>query len=346
MRFRRVKKSYSFWVAIIVVIITLSLVGIWFQHIGSSDLDAHTGETVAEETQETNPQTRLNKKTSKKINCMLGIPDGWTAVTKNGYETWVHESGTAVQLQIMDFEPKYLNATQGSEQTQLSVDGYTLMSFSWVDNTSYAEAYQNEDYAFMRLISFDKKHVLKVVITIPNEMYQYMKEVVTDIFDSVKWEKEEPFATDMLLQYNENAYFYYGIPSSWQFEVGENTTVAQDNKTGTLVSVSYVESQETFKKVTNIDYSTSASQGRTSYNLNEFSKDNKSIKATSTYYSGENEMVLYQYLLATGQYQYNITIEAYATQANEVKKIFEEEIDSLNYIKPPKQNNKQKGTEK
>lgn len=347
MKFRRVQRRYSFWVAIIVIIIAISLVGIWFQHIGDSSLDAHTGTNVINEaTEETDVKSHLITKKSNRINCSVGIPYEWTAVTKNGYETWVHKSGTAVQLQITDFEPNCINATQGSEQTQLNIDGYQLVSFSWVDNTSYAEAYQNEDFAFMRLVSFDKKHTLKAVITIPIDMYQYMQDIATDIFDSIKWEKEYPFSTDVLLQYNKNANFYYGIPSSWQFEIGENTTVAQDNDTGTVISVSYTQTTDTFDKTTNVDYSTIASQGRMSYNLNDFQKDKKSIKAISTYYSGNEEMILYQYLIATGQFQYNITIEAKATYANDINKIFETEIDTIKYFpttKKSKSNQSNKG---
>jgi hypothetical protein len=185
----------------------------------------------------------------------------------------------------------------------------------------------------MVLVSFDKTHTLKAIITIPNDCYSTMEKQVTSIFDSIKWEKEDPFPNDMAIYYSETGTFYYGLPSSWQLAVDTNVVSAQDSESGSIISVSAVKSETTYEKMTKVDYVSYASSNRTSFSLSSYEADKKTIKAISTYYSGTNSMVLFQYLVASGKYEYAITIEAYSDNYEDANKIFENAIDSFHYYK-------------
>ena len=70
-----------------------------------SNLDVYTGGqstyTVETET-ETEKKVITNTYMNSEINLSMQIPDGWTHVTKEGYDTSVHNaSASSVQIQVM-----------------------------------------------------------------------------------------------------------------------------------------------------------------------------------------------------------------------------------------------------
>lgn len=311
------KSPYSIWVAIIIVMILVSLVIVYIQN-RNKPLDAYTQDNTVGSTVQATTTVPLDNIKNDKINLSIGLSkDKWTHVTKSGHDAYILENGTSVEIEITDFNKDELSVNEGTEKTRLSVDGYILKSFNWIDTSSYALAYQNDDYSYMAYNSYDKKYNLKVTITIPNNQYDSMIDKCVAIFDSIKWKKDKPYPTDMKLYYSKIGNFIYGLPSGWNLSTANNVISAQNSEDGTTISVYLEDSKDTYSKFTKVEYVNLASNGRNGYALLDFQKtDDNYIKAKGSYLVDNTEYIVEHYLVANGKYKYTITIDTTSSSYN------------------------------
>ena len=112
-----------------------------------SNLDVYTGGqstyTVETET-ETEKKVITNTYMNSEINLSMQIPDGWTHVTKDGYDTYVHNaSASSVQIQVMSYYPMVNNASADSLSQTYSQRGLTITEFQFLADNSYYLVYQS-----------------------------------------------------------------------------------------------------------------------------------------------------------------------------------------------------------
>lgn len=326
---QRQYKRYSYWTAIVVVMVLLSLVVVYFQS-QNQDLDVYKNEESHETPSETE-EIKLETIFNAENNFRIGIPKDWRHVVKDGYDTYIHSpSATSVQIQVADYYPQLLTVTQESVFAELNRAGCSLLSFGWESPTSYFSIFtqptsQEEYLKYIELTSFDKNTVIRIVQIVESQYEQYMLKTMLAIVDSFEWGAPAPFPDGVYMCYSEFGNYEFAYPQGWQAGTADNTYYFQDSNTGATLSVSAYKSSATYKEYTKFDYVDYASQGRPNFILLEYSADEKIIYAQASYISNGATIIMTHYLIATGTYEYAIAFETsqstYGSQTALIKAI-------------------------
>ena len=300
------------WIPIAVVIVLISLIVINSQ--SKQNMNVYQGTEPSASTAPTKANIPLVEHKSEMLNLTYGVPDGWTKVNKDGHLMYIHApSSTSMEIIIEDYAPNIMSANEKAAQEQCQKDGSSFISFSWSGNTKYMTLYQKQHETsstfFIEVVSFDKKHIVRTKYSLEEIYYDQMIDTITTMIDAVKWEKEDPYPINMSLVYSEYGNFEFAHPNDWHTGFQNNTYFAQDPNTKTIMSINVSESKVTYESLDKYDYIKWAASGRNSFNCQTFEKTNGSIYAVSSHTASGTGMMLVQYMIATGEYEYIMTFD-------------------------------------
>lgn len=301
------KWGYVGALAIIAVAISLLMV-----YCGSnSQLEAYQGEeTITTEPAVTEKKIPLTTYSVDNLGLSYGIPEDWTHVIKDGFDTYIHAPSTSsIQIQISDYVPTVNLLTEQSLNIALTQSGYTLLQFQWLTNASYYLLYTNDTTVYIELTNFDKTTMVCMKCSYLKEHQDRILDTVTAVIDSLQWNKANPYPDNVVICYSEHGSFEFAMPNGWQSGVVNNAYVAQEPTSGTVMSVTASASETTYDTLTQLGYVNWASSGRTSFSLQSYQATSSSVYATSTYTANGINMVLVQYLVATGKFEYAVSFE-------------------------------------
>ena len=332
-----VKNRYSFWAVMVVVIVLLSLVIVYMQ--GDSNLSSYEGNEITSATTEsTTEKVDLTTYLNDEKMYSIGIPPEWTKVIKDGFDTYIHSpSATSVQVQVVDYTPYVLTTTTESVNKELSSNGCELLEFSWYDTTSYLTVYEKSGSnglktTYVEATYLDRKTIIRLVFVVNSQYLSQMQSTVSAIINSFKWDKQDPFPMGVGLHYSEYGNFEFGYPIDWKFGSSNNAYIAQDEATGAVMSITATESAVSYKNLTKVNYTQYASVSRSGFVLQNYSASDNIIYAQSTYMANNTKMILVQYLIASGSYEYTITFETPQDSFSEQAELFQNAINSFRYF--------------
>lgn len=282
-----------------------------------SNLDVYTGGqstyTVETET-ETEKKVITNTYMNSEINLSMQIPDGWTHVTKDGYDTYVHNaSASSVQIQVMSYYPMVNNASADSLSQTYSQRGLTITEFQFLADNSYYLVYQSSGKSgitdYIELVIWDRSHVAKIVWTFNDSNYEKLKEEIWYCIDSISWQYEDPITEGFILCYQIDGDFEYAVPDSWQSGSTDTSFYAYEENTGASLTVNLLDDPTLLNDITQIDYANFLSNGKSNFVLNQFQQNDSMIYGEATYQNNDVQTAIVQGYFATGTYQYIVTYE-------------------------------------
>ena len=309
----------------VAVIISMSILALIIQ-MSNQSRDVYTGTESTVPTQTERPHTKLKLYEENELGLRYGVPEDWTQVVKDGFKTYIHQpTATSLQVRIEDYIPELLIWNEDTAHAYAQRQGGDLTSFYWNDANSFSLIYnkyqdkQERTTAFLEMVQFDRLHCITMSVSVMAEYYDSMSDIIDDVMESFYWEKPAPWPDGTYVYYSEYGAFEFAYPASWNVGTTDNAYIAQDPETGGVMSIAVSESDATYQGVSQIQYVQFAGETRNNFALSTFAADDNIIYAVGTYYSGDQEVVLVQYLLASGRYEYAITFEtpsyAYQQQA-------------------------------
>ncbi|MBQ8895447.1 MAG: hypothetical protein IJY88_01475, partial [Clostridia bacterium] len=176
---------------------------------------------------------------------------------------------------------------------------------------------------------FDRSDAIRLVFTINGTYANKAIDYITVITDNFKWQRQDPFPEGMLPYYSSYGKYEFVYPAEWNTGISNNVYLIQDPSSGSAISVMANESSVTYEKFSKLDYANYAANGRSSYVLQHFSSDNNVIYAEGSYMSGNTNMILVQYLIATGKYEYAITFEVPKSHFEEQAELMQKIINTF-----------------
>ncbi len=261
----------------------------------------------------------------------IAIPDEWQKVIKSGYTTFIHSpTASSIQIQVQDYYPEVNIVSATSVSTEIATLGGEYIDFYWIDNSSFVSTYKlyngslTTDYIEYTL--FDRQNVIRIVYTINDEYYDDLQDYITYSLDSISWEKSDPVPTTMNLYYSETGDFEFGTPIGWTGGLVDGAYYASDTTTGASYTITVTASNANFSNVSQINYVSYASQNRTNFILQSFAKDDTNIYATYTYNNGDTRMMVRQFMIANGNYEYSLTEECPMTTYDQISDLFDDLI--------------------
>lgn len=288
------------------------------------------------------PETTTEYETTKRVDSFtyqdettglcIAIPDEWQKVTKSGYTTFIHSpTASSIQIQVLDYYPEVNSVSATSVSTEIVSLGGEYLNFYWIDNSSFVTTYKlyngslTTDYIEYTL--FDRQNVVRIIYTINDEYYNDLQDYITYSLDSISWDKLDPIPTTMNLYYSEVGDFEFGIPIGWTGGLVDGAYYASDTNSNASYTITVTSSAADFSNVSQINYVSYASQNRTNFILQSFVKDNTNIYATYTYNNGDTRMMVRQFMIANGNYEYSLTEECPMTTYEQVSDLFDDLIN-------------------
>lgn len=301
------------WIIAVVVFVLISLIIIYNQQ-DDAPLDAPTGagvSSVAPSEEVEKDKIELDFYENEKHSYKIGVPNDWTKVVKDGCDTFVHSpSATSVQVQVFDYSPALLFVNQDSVAAELSSAGYQLSNFGWTKANSFSSIYTKaDDFVYSEITTFDREKAIRLYFVIDQTYVNKVTDFIAVIIDNFKWEPKNPFPAGTVPKYSEYGSYEFVYPEKWNTAISGNAYLAQDPTSGATMSISANQSNATYESMSNIDYVKFASNGRPAYVLKSFTGDKHIIYAQGTYNANNVPMVLVQYLIATGKYEYTLTFD-------------------------------------
>ena len=301
------------WVIAIAAAIVMFLVIVMTNHSETplSSYNADNDPTTAATTEQEAAIESFSY-TDESTGLALEIPEDWQAVTENGNRMFVHKpTATTVQIQVMDYYPEINLISADSMDSDVTNAGGTLVNFYWADNSSFVTMYQmqNNDVTmdYVEYTLFDRATVARVVYAVNDEYYGQMEPYISYSIDSISWAKPYPIPTTMELYYMSVGSYEFGRPIGWQEGFAEGSYYATDDYTGSSYAVSAVASDAVYTEITQADYISYAGSGRQDFTVQSFEKSETMVAATSTYTDNGTQMMMRQYLYASGTFEYTLT---------------------------------------
>lgn len=327
-------KTKNIWIGIVILVVLISLIVVSCQ--SNSELNANTGKVIDNTIETTVPDYRFITHKNDKYNYSVQVPEDWTKVTKDGFDTFIHSpSATSLQIEVGKYSPNLLQINETNVNAQLSELGYTLSKFAWYSTTQYSTIYQkssdNETILFIEITSFDRDTYIREIYTINSKHYEKLQDLISAMIDEFQWVPSNPFPEDFVPYYSSMGNFEFIYPSSWNIGQTDNAYVMQCPETGAMISFVITESTNDFEGLDKIDYVEYASPSRPGFMLLSYNADINLIFAESSYTSESTEMRLVQYIIATGKYEFTITYEASATAYSQQAAIFSQIVDCFRY---------------
>ena len=287
---------------------------------GNKTLDVYTGSDrgdgghVIEQTPETEKPFASQAYVNNEISLSMQIPDGWTYIKKDGFDTFVHgPSASSVQIQVISYYPMVNEATAESLYETYAQRGLELTEFERTSPTSYYVVYKGNGMDgvtdYVETVMWDRSHVAKIIVTFSDAYYERLQSQIWGCIDSMQWQKENPVVDGAVLHYSLYGDFEFAYPDGWNYEAVNDSFYAVSPDMNAFMTVTVTEDSTLISNFSQVDYTNYLAAGRQNFALTAFQSDDYSVYAEATYYSGDVQMSLMQNYVANGVYHYVVTYE-------------------------------------
>lgn len=205
------------------------------------------------------------------------------------------------------------NVNYESLSASYSERGLELTEFEFLSNNSYYIIYKENGVSgitdYIETVIWDRKHVVKVVVTFNDNHYERLQDSLWYCIDSIAWEYEDPIPSDFYLHYQLYGDFEYAIPLNWSVGETENSIYAYDENTDVSLTINVLNDTTLLENISQIDYSNFISNGRENFILTQFIQNENSLYGEATFINNEVQMSMIQEYYANGKHHYILTYE-------------------------------------
>lgn len=284
---------------------------------GKKDLTVYTGgdsQIVVQKETEAPKPFRSFSYVNNDSGLSMQVPEGWTYVKKDGFDTFVHSaSASSLQIQSLSYYPMVNNVTQESLAETYANMGYVLTEFGRSSETEYYIIYKKNGIDgvtdYIEYVLWDRSHVMKVLMIFQENFYDKLSDDIWACLDSITWARPDPVSEGTYLLYFSYGDFEVAVPTGWITAIADNTFYATDEESGAFMTVDCVEDSTWMKDFSQVDYTSYLSGTRNSFVLSVFNQSDDAVYSEATYMNGNVSMGLIQYYYVNGTYHYIITYE-------------------------------------
>lgn len=297
------------WFAVAIVLAFLFALIYSFISASQTNLPAYVQTEEPKQEEPKTPDIRTTEYFNEEVGLSMLVPAEWTRVTKNGGDAFVNQvDGAMLHFDVREYDPT-MNAITEAQATNdvLSANG-VLGGFAKDDNHSYLVIYELGSADYFEYNIWDLQHTVRVTLQIPTQRYSYYYDIAIYLFDSFVWEQAAPIPEEFCMFYSDYGNFEFGVPIGWEGSTvdGEYTAVSPN---GSTMSCSLTSTSMDLSGISQIDYVTAASAGKSNYLLSTYSNTGSVLTAEATYVLNGVECAEVRTILATGTFQYEFTFQ-------------------------------------
>lgn len=192
--------------------------------------------------------------TADDIGLSMSVPAKWTHVIRQGSDAFVNPAdGATLIFHISSYDPGVNMVTENVVSTELSASSGLLGDFTRNDNSSYLAIYEQGSVDYFEYTTWDLSTLVRVSLQVPAERYTDYYDTAVFLFDTLKWDKENPIPEGFSLFYSSYGNFEFGVPDSWNAVIDNGAYVATAPSGSILIAeATYTKDGETWVNVHNI----------------------------------------------------------------------------------------------
>lgn len=293
-RFETLVKKYWFFVVVPVMLVVFFIFMRSGRHLTVYVPDGSNSEyTIPEQEEETEKSYGATMWKSDKIPLEMPVPKGWSRVTKDGYDTFIHAaSSSSIQVQILSYYPRVNSVTADTISADLDKRGYVLSSFERTGATSYYASYSSAGGGgvtdVFEVAMWDRANVVKLVVTVDDIYVDRLTDEINFCLDNVIWNRTSPVPDGVFLHYMSYGDFEFGVPDTWQYAEADGGFYATDETSGSVLTASVVDETLTIEDINQYDYAQFMQNGRADFGMTRFEQYDGYIYAEAAYNSSED----------------------------------------------------------
>ena len=331
MRINRIQSKGSLLILLLLVI-TLISVFIAVCQPASNDLPQYSSESAIDESsvselsiEDIDTFIYADESTGFTIE----IPQGWTKVIKSGFPTFIHNpSATSIQIQHHDYNPLINNDTIDSLTNEIRNNGYIVNEVSFLSTSSYVYSYISEDQktCYIVFTKWDLKDIYNVTFVVKAENYNKMFKYYEHSINSIKWDGKDSIPENYDIVFVEYGSFTFGYPLMWNVGLQDNCFIVSDPNTGSTITIRSTQNSSDYSEISKIQYGNylSGNGSRNNFILKSYTNDGHIIHGEATYYVGNVQYGLYQYLISNGDYEIEFTLDTPVAAISETLPVFQQ----------------------
>lgn len=276
----------------------------------------------------------------------MPIPNGWTKVTKSGNPTYIHNpTATSLQIARSDYNPRINNDSIDSLSQSIQNSGYAIGEIQFFSSSSYYYSYYKQNnaggyVAYCSFVMWDLQYIYSVNAVINEEYYQKMLPYVQNSLTHIKWETNTNIPNELNITYVEFGNFSFAYPVNWSIGTTESAIVVSDNNTGSTITVRSTQNAADYSKISQVQYNQYISNGRQNFIMKQYANDGNVIHGEAIYYVNGTQYGIYQYLISTGTFEIEITLDCPMNAVNQVLPLFQTSMKYFHIHDNDEQNKK------
>lgn len=332
MRINRIQSKGSLLIFLMLVITLISVI-IAVCQPASNDLPQYSSESVVDESsiEEMSEIIDTFVYTDESTGFIIEIPQGWTKVIKSGFPTFIHNpSATSIQIQHHDYNPLINNDTIDSLTNDIRNNGYIVNEVSFLSTSSYVYSYLSEDQKtyYIAFTKWDLKDIYNVTFVVKAENYSKMFKYYEYSINSIKWDSKDSIPENYNLVFVEYGSFIFGYPLMWNVGLQDNCYILSDSNTGSTITIRSTQNSSDYSEISKIQYGNylSSNGNRNNFILKSYTNDGHIIHGEATYYVGNVQYGLYQYLISNGDYEIEFTLDTPVAAISDTLPVFQQSL--------------------
>lgn len=259
----------------------------------------------------------------------MPVPKDWTKVIKSGYPTYIHSpTKTSMQIVKTDYTPRINNDSIEGLTNSIQQSGYEVGEVKFFSSSAYYYSYYKQNShgeydVYCSFVMWDLEHIYSINVVVSETYYQQMLPYIQNSLTNVKWESKSNIPSDLNITYVEFGNFSFAYPVDWSIAANDNAIVVSENNNQGVITVKSTQNAVDYSKISQVQYSQYVSNGRQNFIMKQYANDGHTIHGEAVYYVNGVQYGIYQYLISTGTFEIEITLDCTMSAANQILPVFQ-----------------------
>lgn len=261
----------------------------------------------------------------------LKVPTDFRKILKDGSVTFVHPYTSAyIEIQELGYKAGIHGITEQMLANDIANIGGTMNAFSQDGNFGYTINYtlpkDDETLIIQEITRYDLNNMYRIIISVPDKHLKDLKDKIDYIVDNIKFTPQTPIPINLKIFYSQYGNYEFAVPISWNIQQVENAFVSEDKEINASLMVKANQSNAEYSNINQAQYQEYIQGDKTSISVKQFVNDGHIIYAVSSFKQNDFPYVQFHYMLATGQFEYEIMFIVPLENFNDYAPIFDNMI--------------------
>lgn len=272
----------------------------------------------------------VQKFTNDKLEIM--VPVGWNEVTLNNELQFIDSlTASTITIAAQEYVPKANAIDETQSRANIENAGYSFISFTKDSNCSYKACYTSDSIVYIEKVYWDFDTIYTVLGMYKPENYDQVYELINHCVDSFNWAGNK-IPVGYHIEYFDYGCFQMLVKDNWGASYSSDTITLTDPEYGMNININVQPYNGDFTNLTQLDYSEKIAIDKNEFIQSAYNNTGNAVVSHATYTLNNQMVSFHHYLLATGVYQFSVTVEYYTSNEEYVAQTYTDFINNFIYF--------------